>query len=117
MTLLLSISAVDRLADPGAAVADATRWSDHVGVVGNGTERVEDVEAYVDGIDADPDLVAGRMDGSLAEVRQRLGTDRHVLVGTTEDQRSVANALGWEFLDVEEAAAAADWALADASGD
>lgn len=113
MTLLLTVTAVRRLADPGAAVADARRWSEQVGVIGDGAESVDDVEAFVDGIDADPDFVAGPSSGSLASIRQRVHTDRHVVVGTGEDQRGIAAALGWEYLAVEEAATDADWDLAD----
>lgn len=113
MTLLLTLSAVQRLADPGAAIADARRWSDRVGVVGDGDESVDDVEAFVEGMDADPDFVAGPASGSLASLRQRFHTDRHVVVGTSEAHRGISAALGWEYLPVAEAAADADWALAD----
>lgn len=116
MTLLLSISAVEQLADPGAAIADAGRWSDQVGVVGNADESVDDVEAYVDALDAEPDIVAGRADGSLASIRQRVHSERHVLVSTRERHREIAAALGWEYLTVEEAAANAEWPLADGDG-
>lgn len=113
MTLLLTVSAVERLADPGDVIGNAKRWSEQVGVVGDGTESVDDVRGYIDGIDAEPDLVAGETGGSLASIRQRLRTDRHVLIGTTDEQRSIAAALGWEFKDLEEAAEAAEWELED----
>ena len=116
MTLLLSVGAVERLAAPAAAIDDARRWSDYVGVVGNDERSVEDVEAYVDRLAADPDFVAGAATGSLAAVRQRFRTDRHVVVGASEAGRDVAAALGWEYLPVEEAAAAAEWSLADGEG-
>jgi len=111
MTLLLTVSAVRRLEDPGPAVSAARGWSEHVGVVGDATEPVDDVRRFVDGLDADPDLVAGQVSGSLADIRQRLRTDRHVLVGTTDRQAEIAAALGWEFEHVEAAADAAEWPL------
>jgi hypothetical protein len=111
MTLLLAVSAVERLADPGAAVTDARTWSEHVGVVGDGAEPVEEVRQFVDDTDAEPDLVAGPTSGSLADIRQRLRTDRHVLVGTDDRHASIAAALGWEYLDIEDAAEKADWTL------
>ncbi|PSP50426.1 hypothetical protein BRC75_00865 [Halobacteriales archaeon QH_7_69_31] len=116
MTLLLTVSAVRRLDEPAAAVAEARAWSEHVGVVADGGEPVADVRQFVDGIEADPDLVAGQLSGSLADVRQRLRTDRHVLVGTTERQQAVAAALGWGFQHVEAAADAAEWSLSEADG-
>lgn len=114
MTLLLSVAAVERLAAPAAAIEDARRWSDYVGVVGNDAAATEPVEAYVDGIEADPDFVAGAAVGSLAAVRQRFRTDRHVVVGTSDADREVAAALGWEYLPLETAAAKAEWAVVDA---
>ena len=111
MTLLLTVSAVRRLADPATAVSEARAWSEHVGVVGDDDEPVEEVRAFVDDLGADPDLVAGPVGGSLADIRQRLRTERHVLVGTTDEQQSMAAALGWEYEDVTDAAAAAEWDL------
>lgn len=116
MTLMLSISAIQRLADPGAAIGDARQWSEQVGVVGDGDESVEDVEAFVDDLGADPDFVAGPASGSLASIRQRVHSARHVVVGTSERHEGIAAALGWEYLPVEEAAESAGWKLAD-SGD
>lgn len=113
MTLLFAVSAVARLTDPGHAITDARNWAEHVGIVGDDTETVDDVRSYVDGIDAEPDLIAGQVGGSLADIRQRLRTERHVLVGTTDDQQSVAAALGWEYKDIEDAAEAAEWELED----
>lgn len=113
MTLMLSVSAINRLADPGAAIGDARQWSDQVGIVGEGSESVDDVEAFVDDLDADPDFVAGPTGGSLASVRQRVYSERHVVVGTSDQHRSIAAALGWEYLPIEEAAENAEWELAD----
>ena len=115
MTLLLTVSAVRRLDEPATAVDDARAWSEHIGIVGDASEPVAEVRRFVDGLEADPDLVAGQVTGSLADIRQRLRTDRHVIVGTTERQQEVAAALGWEFQHVEDAADAAEWPLA--SGD
>lgn len=113
MTLLVSVAAVRRLADPGAAIADAKHWSEHVGVVGDGSESIDDIRAIVDDVGADPDLVAGQLGGGLADIRQRLRSDRHVLVGAGDEQRAIATALGWEYQDVRAAAEAAGWELAD----
>jgi hypothetical protein len=114
MTLLFSVGAVERLAAPAAAIEDARQWSDYVGVVGNDEAATKPVESYVDGLEADPDFVAGAAVGSLAAVRQRFRTDRHVVVGTSDADRDVAAALGWEYLPVEAAAAKAEWSLVDA---
>lgn len=111
MTLVLTVSAVERLADPAAVVADAGRWTETVGVVGDDATAAADVSDYVDGLAAEPDVVAGRSGGGLASLRQRLPTERHVLVGTTDQQADIGAALGWEFLSVETAAEEAGWTL------
>lgn len=117
MTLVLAIDAVERLASPAAAIEDASAWSDYVGILGREASSTADVERYVDGLEADPDFVAGTATGSLAAIRQRFRTDRHVVVGTRDAHGDLAAALGWEYLDVEEAAEAAAWSLSDeASG-
>lgn len=112
MTLVLAVSALERLADPAAAIEDAGRWSEHVGVVG------DDYAALTTAIEragADPDFISGDAEkaGSLASVRQRFTTDRHVYVSADADERPTVTALGWEFLLVDEAAENADWALVD----
>lgn len=116
MTLVLTVSAVRRLADAGAAIAEAKRWTEHVGVVGDDATTVADTRSFVDRLDAEPDVVAGHVGGGLADLRQRLRTDRHVLVGTTDEHHDIATALGWEYLAVEDAAEAAGWPLAEATG-
>ena len=50
---------------------------------------------------------------SLESVKGQFDTDRYVLVGTTDDDREMADATGWEYLDVEDAAEAAEWPIAD----
>lgn len=112
MTLVLALSAVQRLGDPAAAIADASEWSRHVGVVG------DDRPAVIDAVEraaADPDFVSGEagMAGSLSAVRQRFATDRHVFVSAVERERATAQALGWEYLSLADAVAKADWDVDD----
>lgn len=114
MTLVLTVSAVERLADPAAVVADARRWSDTVGIVGGTRASISEVQTYVDGLEAEPDVVAGRSGGGLASIRQRLPTDRHVLLGTTEEQEDMGAALGWEYIPIETAAEKAGWTIESA---
>lgn len=109
MTLAFHRAALERLARPADAVADARRWSDHVGVVDDAP--VADA-AVVEAVE--PDFVSGEggTAGSLAAVRQQFPSDRHVFVGATESDRNTAQALGWEYLPVERAAEKAGWPLA-----
>lgn len=111
MTLAFDRGALERLARPADAVADARRWSDRVGVVGDAP--VADSEV-VDAVE--PDFISGEggAAGSLAAVRQRFPSERHVFVGTADSDRDTVQALGWEYLPVAEAAEKAGWALAGA---
>ncbi|MFC4439106.1 MULTISPECIES: DUF7124 domain-containing protein [Natrialbaceae] len=113
LTLVFTVAAVERLANPPVAVADARGWSTSVGVVGDG--EPDAVTDAVERADVDPDFVSGAKGtaGSLAAVRQRLSTDRYVVVGSDDEVRRTAQALGWEYLPLEEAAAKAGWELAD----
>lgn len=116
MTLVFTRTALERLADPAAAVADAQAWTAVIGLVSD--EAPEQLSGYADREGLDPDFLssAGGQSGGLAVVRQQFATDRHVFVGTTDADRGLAGSLGWEYLDVEEAADAADWTLAAADG-
>ncbi|GGL38131.1 hypothetical protein GCM10009037_22150 [Halarchaeum grantii] len=112
MTLAFSLAAIQRLADPKAALEDARRWSRHVGVVDHdrgGVERV--VEA--DDLPQDYDL--GELDIWLAleGIRDDADTARYVYVATTEDDRRPADFLDWEFQLVGDAAERAGWPLVE----
>lgn len=110
MTLALECSAIVRLDDPEAVLADAARWSSHLGVVG---EDPDAVRSFVERLDSDPDFVSGTggTAGTLSAVRQRFATERHVFVSHDESARATARALGWESLPLEEAATKAEWTL------
>lgn len=106
MTIVFALSAIERFVRPGAVIDDARRWSTHLGVVGN--EAPDEIAARID-----PDFVSGEGGtvGSLAAIRQRFPTDRHVVIGTSDEDRRTAQALGWEYLSVEVAAEKAGWEL------
>lgn len=111
MTLAFALSAVERLERPAEAIADASRWSRHVGVVG---DDLSELTATIESADAEPDFVSGEAGtaGSLSAIRQRFSTDRHVFVSADEGERPTAQALGWEYLPLADAAAKAEWPLA-----
>jgi len=54
---------------------------------------------------------------SLENVAEQFDTERHVFVGTTEDDEAIAETAGWEYLPLTEAAEAAEWELAAESAD
>jgi hypothetical protein len=110
MTLVIGFDALRQLSDPAAAVEDAGRWTVEVGVA---AEDYDELRAFLDREGVEPEFVAGErgLIGGLAAVRQRVTTDRHVFVGTTDEDRATAEAVGWEYLAVETAAEKAGWGL------
>lgn len=113
MTLVFAFPALELLVGPAEAVESSKAWSDYVGVVGD--LEPDELKGRLEQTGADPDFVSGKRGtaGSIAAIRQRFPSDRHVFIGTTEEHQNVAEALGWEFLPLEEAAEKADWSITD----
>jgi len=112
LTLAFELSALKALDDPNGVFNDARRWSEYVGVVSEEPTYV--VTNYTRKRRIRQDFFSGPKGKgeSLESVREQFGTDRHVFIGTTEGDRALADEYGWEYLDVEDAAGAAEWALA-----
>ena len=113
MTLAFELAALQELAGPSAVFDGARRWSKYVGVVSEKPTYV--VTNFTRKERIRQDFFSGpRGKGeSLESVREQFDTDRHVFVGTTDEDRDLADEVGWEYLSVEDAAAAAEWDLAD----
>lgn len=116
MTLAFSLAALERLADPTLAFADAREWSTHVGVV---SDRPQHVAMKFTRDHQLPKHFLPRPGGekrkTLEDVRSVSSeyetTERYVFVGTSADDREAAEATGWEYVPLEEAAEAAGWEL------
>ncbi|MFC7186269.1 DUF7124 domain-containing protein [Halorubrum yunnanense] len=120
LTLVLSLGAARRLADPEAAFAEARQWSRYVGIVANDADAVERF-ARERGVGNDYALRNWDKWGTLGDVRDEADTPRHVFVGTSSSDRRVATHVGFEYRPIREAAERADWELgepgpADGSG-
>ncbi|WP_115864608.1 DUF7124 domain-containing protein [Halorussus litoreus] len=113
MTLAFELSALQELADPGTVFSDARRWSEYVGVVSDKPTYV--VTNFTRKNRIRQDFFSGPKGKgeSLESVREQFDTDRHVFVSAGEADRDLADEHGWEFLDVTEAAEAAEWTLAE----
>lgn len=111
MTLALDAGAIEALADPRAAVADARRWSSHVGVVSMDPDAAA---AAVSEYDIHQDFVVGELDALavLSKLRWEADTARFVYVGSTGKHRALADHVGWEYVSVSQAADRAGWSLA-----
>ena len=112
MTLAFELSALKGLAKPGTAFAGARQWTEYVGVVSDEPTYV--VTNFTRKRRIRQDFFSGpksRKD-SLESVKGQFDTERHVFVGTSDEDRQLAEEVGWEYLPLEDAAENADWELA-----
>jgi len=112
MTLAFELSALKGLAKPGTAFAGARQWTEYVGVVSDEPTYV--VTNFTRKRRIRQDFFSGpksRKD-SLESVKGQFDTERHVFVGTTDEDCQLAEEVGWEYLALEDAAENADWELA-----
>lgn len=113
MTLAFDLSALERLADPESVVQDARQWSRYVGIVSE--KPTYTVTKFAREHRIRQDFFSGPRGRreSLEQIREQFDTDRHVFVGVTEEDERLADTVGWEYLDVADAASAAEWELTD----
>ncbi len=113
MTLAFELEALKRLAEPDTVFSDARQWSKYVGVVSEKPTYV--VTNFTRKQRIRQDFFSGPRgkQESLENVKRQFDTDRHVFVGTTDEDAELAEAVGWEFLDIENAAEAAGWTLGE----
>jgi len=113
MTLAFDLAALKQLAYPDRVFQDARQWSEYVGVVSEDPTYV--VTNFTRKHRIRQDFFSGPRSRaeSLENVQTQFGTDRHVFVGVDDEDEALAEQVGWEFLDVEDAAAAAEWQLGE----
>jgi hypothetical protein len=113
MTLAFDLAVLKRLADPQAVFDDARRWTEYVGVVSEKPTYV--VTNFTRKHRIRQDFFSGPRgrEESLTNVKSQFRTERHVYVGTSDDDAAVAEAAGWEYLPLDQAADAAGWELGD----
>ncbi|SEO67794.1 hypothetical protein SAMN04487948_104131 [Halogranum amylolyticum] len=115
MTLAFTYEAVQRLEMLHAALADAETWTDYVGLVGEVPAHVLNKFQRDERLDLDFFNGGGMGPAErLAEVdsHSMFYADRMVVVGV-DGESWIAEEAGWEFVDVADAAAKADWPLVD----
>jgi len=113
MTLAFELDALKQLAYPDEVFNDARQWSEYVGVVSEKPTYV--VTNFTRKHRIRQDFFSGPRgrEESLTNVKAQFETDRHVFVGTGEDDAALADEVEWEYLPVEDAAEAADWELGE----
>jgi hypothetical protein len=115
VTLAFSLDAIGAYADPPAVFADARRWSRHVGIVDDDPDAVAAFVAR-HGLRQDYELGSLEPYAVLSRLKWEADTDRYVLVGAGEADEALTEYVDWEYVPMEEAAAAADWTLAEETG-
>lgn len=112
MSLAFDLAALQALAEPDRVFTDARQWTEYVGVVSEKPTYV--VTNFTRKHRIRQDFFSGPRgrEESLESVKDQFDTERHVLVGTGEEDRELAEQVGWEYLPVEDAAEAAGWELA-----
>jgi len=107
MTLAFDLGALQALAKPDSVFTDARQWSEYVGVISEKPTYV--VTNFTRKHRIRQDFFSGPRgrEESLENVKGQFGTDRYVYIGTADGDRELAEAAGWEYLEVEEAAEAA----------
>jgi hypothetical protein len=116
MTLAFTYRAARRLADPGAAVADAATWADWIGIVGDVPAHAINKFQREHAVDADFFNGSGTGPGErLADIgpHSMFYAERMVVVGVPGEE-GVAERADWEFVPLPEAAEGAGWTLRDA---
>jgi hypothetical protein len=113
MTLAFDLDALKQLAYPDSVFTDARQWSEYVGVISEQPTYV--VTNFTRKHRIRQDFFSGPRgrEESLTNVRDQFDTDRHVFVGTDADDAELAESVEWEYLSVEDAAAAAGWELGE----
>ncbi|WP_459821664.1 DUF7124 domain-containing protein [Halorubrum luteum] len=117
MTLAFELEALQSLADPNAVFNGARQWTEYVGVVSEKPTYV--VTNFTRKHRVRQDFFSGPrgVKESLENIKGQFDTDRHVLVGTDDGDKALAEETDWEFLHVEDAAEAAGWELSDDEDD
>jgi len=112
MALAFELEALKALADPQAVFTGARQWTSYVGVISEEPTYV--VTNFTRKHRIRQDFFSGprSREESLSNIKTQFDSERYVLVGTNEDDETLANETDWEYVDVETAADAADWELA-----
>lgn len=112
MTMAITFDAVRRLANPQRAFAEASNWTDWVGIVGDVSSPV--IQKFQRDHRVDVDFFNGSGSGPgerLADIGEHsmFYADRMVVVGIEGRDEHIAETADWEFVPFSEAAAKAGW--------
>lgn len=112
MTLAFELEALKSLADPQSVFTDARQWTNYVGVISDEPTYV--VTNFTRQHRIRQDFFSGPRSRteSLVNIKTQFDSERHVFVGTDDEDELLADETDWEYVDIQTAADAASWKLA-----
>ncbi|MFT4945901.1 MAG: hypothetical protein ACI8TL_000129 [Natronomonas sp.] len=112
MTLAFELAALKELNAPDSVFTDARQWTNYVGVISEKPTYV--VTNFTRKHRIRQDFFSGprSREESLENIKDQFDSERYVFVGTESEDEELAEGTGWEYVDVEAAAEAAEWELA-----
>jgi hypothetical protein len=112
MTLAFELAALKELRSPDSVFTDARQWTNYVGVISDKPTYV--VTNFTRKHRIRQDFFSGprSREESLENIKDQFDSERYVFVGTEPADEELAEQTGWEYVDYESAAQAADWELA-----
>ncbi|SEP13765.1 hypothetical protein SAMN04487948_11624 [Halogranum amylolyticum] len=118
MTMAFTFNAIRSLVHPTQVVADASQWTDWLGIVGHVDAHIINKFQREHQIDIDFFNGSGTSPGErLAEIDEHsmFFAERMVVVGVVGEDESIAHEADWEFVPLSTAATKAEWTLRDES--
>jgi len=111
MTLAFELEALKQLRNPDNVFTDARQWTEYVGVISEKPTYV--VTNFTRKHRIRQDFFSGprTRKESLLNIKEQFESERHVFVGTTDEDEQLAGEADWEYVDVETAANSANWAM------
>jgi hypothetical protein len=112
MALAFELKALKELKSPDSVFTDARQWTNYVGVISDKPTYV--VTNFTRKHRIRQDFFSGprSREESLENIKDQFDSERYVFVGVDESDEELGEASGWEYVDLETAADAADWELA-----
>ena len=113
MTLAFELEALKDLQAPDSVFTDARQWTNYIGVISDKPTYV--VTNFTRKHRIRQDFFSGPRTRreSLENIQDQFKSDRYVFVGTTDEDETLAEETGWEYVDLDVAAESAGWEIAE----
>jgi hypothetical protein len=112
MTFAFDLTALKRLRDPQLVFADTREFAENVGIVASAGPPVVSKFVRDSGLEVDFRSGPGGLSASvLRDIAETFGTERHVLVATSNGHQMIAERAEWGYQSVDAIAKEEDWRL------